>query len=56
MLVHQCKRYNLPYFMIINEDAGAMPDFYTTNKENGNKEKFKFDRILADVPCSGGKI
>lgn len=52
MLAHQCKRLNLPYFLITNHDAGVMPNFYSA-KEDSEKEKVKFDRILADVPCTG---
>ena len=49
--MHQCKRLNLPYFLITNHDASLMPNYYTT--VNGVREKLKFDRILADVPCTG---
>lgn len=51
MLVHQLKRFKLPYFLVTNNDASLIPDLYTT--ASGEKTKLKFDRVLADVPCSG---
>lgn len=48
MLVHQAKRMNSPCFMVTNHDSSVMPQFF--NKDN---TRLKFDRILADVPCSG---
>ena len=51
MLVHQAKRLHSPYFVIINHDAGAMPNFYLN--EDGQKKLFKFDRILCDTSCTG---
>ncbi|KAG5673382.1 hypothetical protein PVAND_003438 [Polypedilum vanderplanki] len=48
MLVHQAKRLNSPCCLITNTDAGRFPNLY--NNEN---KIIKFDRILADVPCSG---
>lgn len=47
MLMHQLKRLESPNFMIINQDASALPNF-----RNGNGS-ILYDRILADVPCSG---
>ncbi|XP_053980369.1 tRNA (cytosine(34)-C(5))-methyltransferase [Hylaeus anthracinus] len=52
MLVHQAKRLNSPIVLIINHDASLLPNF-TSTKPDGTKEPLKFDRILADVPCSG---
>lgn len=52
MLVHQAKRLNSPIILITNHDASVLPNFATT-KPDGTKEHLKFDRILADVPCSG---
>ncbi|XP_076672573.1 tRNA (cytosine(34)-C(5))-methyltransferase Nsun2 isoform X1 [Andrena cerasifolii] len=52
MLVHQAKRLNSPIILITNHDASLLPNFITT-KSDGTKGKLKFDRILADVPCSG---
>ncbi|XP_076239438.1 tRNA (cytosine(34)-C(5))-methyltransferase Nsun2 [Calliopsis andreniformis] len=52
MLVHQAKRLNSPLVLITNHDASLLPNFVTT-KPDGTQEKLKFDRILADVPCSG---
>ncbi|XP_072765237.1 tRNA (cytosine(34)-C(5))-methyltransferase [Anoplolepis gracilipes] len=52
MLVHQAKRLNSPNILITNHDSSVMPNFIITNSD-GTKDTLKFDRILADVPCSG---
>lgn len=52
MLVHQSKRLSSPAAVIINHDAAQMPNFYRT-LDDGSKGRLKFDRILADVPCTG---
>ncbi|KAL0124052.1 hypothetical protein PUN28_006088 [Cardiocondyla obscurior] len=52
MLVHQAKRLNSPNILITNHDSSIMPNFMIT-KPDGLKDILKFDRILADVPCSG---
>ncbi|XP_014478444.1 PREDICTED: tRNA (cytosine(34)-C(5))-methyltransferase isoform X2 [Dinoponera quadriceps] len=51
-LVHQAKRLNSPNILITNHDSSIMPNF-TITKPDGTKGVLKFDRILADVPCSG---
>ncbi|XP_076374959.1 tRNA (cytosine(34)-C(5))-methyltransferase Nsun2 [Megalopta genalis] len=52
MLVHQAKRLNSPVILITNHDASVLPNLTFTTPD-GTKEDLKFDRILADVPCSG---
>ncbi|XP_031781809.1 tRNA (cytosine(34)-C(5))-methyltransferase isoform X3 [Nasonia vitripennis] len=52
MLVHQAKRLNSPNILITNHDSSVMPNF-TVTQADGSKGTLKFDRILADVPCSG---
>ncbi|KAG7213694.1 hypothetical protein KM043_002935 [Ampulex compressa] len=52
MLVHQAKRLNSPNILITNHDSSIMPNF-TITQSDGTKDTLKFDRILADVPCSG---
>ncbi|EGD81441.1 hypothetical protein PTSG_02162 [Salpingoeca rosetta] len=52
MLVHQTKRLQSPCFMITNHDASIFPSLYTTAAD-GTKQRLYFDRVLADVPCSG---
>ncbi|ORY85442.1 S-adenosyl-L-methionine-dependent methyltransferase [Protomyces lactucae-debilis] len=49
MLVHQLKRLNSPNLLVTNHDATCIPNFLV-DKEGTPQ---KFDRILADVPCSG---
>ncbi|KXT16359.1 hypothetical protein AC579_5570 [Pseudocercospora musae] len=57
MLVHQVKRLNSPNLIVTNHDATMFPSIATAQEilQNGQKKGgwLKFDRILADVPCSG---
>lgn len=53
MLMHQLKRLESPNFMIINHDASALPNFRSGPAGDPNTKNVLFDRILADVPCSG---
>ncbi|KAH8699099.1 putative methyltransferase [Talaromyces proteolyticus] len=55
MLIHQMKRLNSPNLLVTNHDATGYPSIRLPSlpgKENINVY-LKFDRILADVPCSG---
>lgn len=58
MLVHQMKRLSSPNIMVLNHDATVFPSIKVSavpgseGKQPQNKY-LKFDRILADVPCSG---
>ena len=58
MLVHQVKRLNSPNLVVTNHDATMFPSIAlpspepATGQVKGGKY-LKFDRILADVPCSG---
>lgn len=51
MLIHQCKRLNSPNLIVVNHDATLFPSIRIPS-EFGPRY-LKFDRILADVPCSG---
>ncbi|XP_059056013.1 tRNA (cytosine(34)-C(5))-methyltransferase [Achroia grisella] len=54
MLVHQAKRLNSPCILITNHDSAVMPSLLVGDEQNPSATKqLKFDRILADVPCSG---
>lgn len=58
MLVHQMKRLSSPNLIVTNHDATMYPSIRLTPlpTTDGSKLKqryLKFDRILADVPCSG---
>ena len=55
MLVHQLKRLSSPNLLITNHDATQFPSIkLPSNDPTSNKAVYlKFDRILADVPCSG---
>ena len=58
MLIHQLKRLNSPNLIVTNHDATMYPSIRLppTQAEDGTlvtNRYLKFDRILADVPCSG---
>lgn len=58
MLVHQMKRLNTPNLLVTNHDATLYPSIRLPPlpAEEGKRPQnryLKFDRILADVPCSG---
>jgi tRNA (cytosine34-C5)-methyltransferase len=48
MLVHQAKRLNSANIIVTNADASRFPNLY-----DKDGKVMKYDRILADVPCSG---
>jgi len=48
LLTHQCKRSNSPALVVTNHQAQLFPILY-----DDRGRKLRFDRILADVPCSG---
>ncbi|KAK6220396.1 NOL1/NOP2/sun family protein [Colletotrichum tabaci] len=55
MLVHQLKRLGSPNLLVTNHDATQYPSIkLPSDPATPNKPQYlKFDRILADVPCSG---
>ncbi|CAG8590184.1 9791_t:CDS:10 [Ambispora gerdemannii] len=54
MLVRQVKRLQSPCVLITNHDAGQFPSIILDRGDRETKKKqLSFDRILADVPCSG---
>ena len=55
MLVHQLKRLSSPNLLVTNHDATQFPSIKlpSTEPDSGKPVYLKFDRILADVPCSG---
>jgi len=54
MLIHQLKRLSSPNMIVTNHDATMYPLIRIPDPNNPSKNSFlKFDRILADVPCSG---
>ena len=50
MLFHQVKRFDSPALMVCNHDGSFFPNLYLSKE---TKEPLEFDRILADVPCTG---
>lgn len=58
MLVHQMKRLSSPNFIVTNHDATMYPSIKLPSGVSADgkplpNKYLKFDRILADVPCSG---
>jgi multisite-specific tRNA:(cytosine-C5)-methyltransferase len=58
MLVHQMKRLSSPNIIVTNHDATIYPSIKIASGPNADGKPvqnryLKFDRILADVPCSG---
>ncbi|KAF4534485.1 Methyltransferase [Lasiodiplodia theobromae] len=53
MLVHQVKRLNSPNLIVTNHDATLFPSIRIPSEQGQPNKYLKFDRILADVPCSG---
>lgn len=53
MLVHQVKRLNSPNLIVTNHDATLFPSIQVPSEPGQSARYLKFDRILADVPCSG---
>lgn len=57
MLIHQMKRLNSPNLIVTNHDATMYPSIRLPSPPGPDgKQKnsyLKFDRILADVPCTG---
>ncbi|KAL1586339.1 hypothetical protein WHR41_05413 [Cladosporium halotolerans] len=53
MLVHQVKRLNSPNLIVTNHDATMFPSIELPSKNPKHPRYLKFDRVLADVPCSG---
>lgn len=49
LLHHQVKRILSPALMVTNNDGTFYPNIYTKDSDDA----ILFDRILADVPCSG---
>lgn len=52
MLVHQLKRLSSPNLLVSNHDATQFPSIRLPSSDD-KPVYLKFDRILADVPCSG---
>lgn len=55
MLVHQLKRLSSPNMLVTNHDATLYPAIKLPRNPNqpDRGQYLRFDRILADVPCSG---
>lgn len=55
LLIHQLKRLSSPNLIVTNHDATMYPSIKLppTPENPASNRYLKFDRILADVPCSG---
>ncbi len=51
MLTHQIQRFNTASVITINHAAQHYPRILKTNKE-----EFRFDRVMCDVPCSSDAV
>ena len=52
MLIHQLQRSGTAGMVVINHPGQFLPELH--GPKNGEaKERFKYDKILCDVPCSG---
>lgn len=53
LLIHQLKRLSSPNMIVTNHDATLFPSLQLPSENSSQVQYLKFDRILADVPCSG---
>lgn len=54
LMIHQIKRLQSPCVILTEEDASIYPKLFIDCHENPDEmRQLHFDRILADVPCSG---
>lgn len=53
LLIHQLKRLSSPNMIVTNHDATLFPSLQLPSENASQVQYLKFDRILADVPCSG---
>ncbi|XP_064610384.1 LOW QUALITY PROTEIN: RNA cytosine-C(5)-methyltransferase NSUN2-like [Liolophura sinensis] len=53
LMTHQVKRLQSPNCMIINHDATILPNLFLSSPKSGTPSAVVYDRVLADVPCSG---
>ena len=53
MMVHQLKRLNTAGMVVVCHDAQLFPTLFNSDDLNN---KFLFDKILADVPCSSDSV
>lgn len=53
LLIHQLKRLSSPNMIVTNHDATLFPSLKLPSENPKQPKYLKFDRILADVPCSG---
>lgn len=53
MLVHQIKRINTACMSVINHPGQQIPTLTDIDSKEAYDKKYYFDKVLADVPCSG---
>lgn len=53
MLAHQIKRINTACMAIINHAGQQIPSLIDADSQELYDKKFYFDKVLADVPCTG---
>lgn len=52
MLIHQVQRAGTAGMAVINHNGQFLPQLYT-HRHGTIKQKFLYDKVLCDVPCSG---
>jgi len=55
MLTHQLQRFDTPGLLVLNTNAQNFTNLYYTSNHmgtNGYDTRYRFDRVLCDVPCS----
>ncbi|PVU98827.1 hypothetical protein BB560_005600 [Smittium megazygosporum] len=52
LLVHQTNKLQSPCLIVTNHNGERFPNLYSSHENPEKSKKIKFDRILADVPCS----
>lgn len=55
MLIHQIQRISTAGMMVVNHHAQYFPTLKAIGENTalGDNSRFYFDKILADVPCTG---
>lgn len=52
MLTHQLQRIDCSGMLVVNHEGQMLPNIWK-DSSSGQSEKFYFDKVLADVPCTG---
>lgn len=53
MLTHQLQRIDTTGMLVINHEGQHIPTIRREGIPHGQEDRYAFDKVLADVPCSG---